>query len=68
MPSGYDEFSERAHPDYAGGSSEARAARDLLRRTMEAVGFSVNSTEWWHYDHRDWEQYRLNNAFFKDLQ
>jgi D-alanyl-D-alanine dipeptidase len=68
MPSGYDEFSERAHPDYAGGSGEARAARDLLRRTMEAAGFSVNSHEWWHYDHRDWEQYRLSNAFFKDLQ
>jgi D-alanyl-D-alanine dipeptidase len=67
MPSGYDEFSERAHPDYAGGSPEARAARDLLRRTMEAAGFSVNATEWWHFDHRDWEHYRLNNAFFKDL-
>jgi D-alanyl-D-alanine dipeptidase len=67
MPSGYDEFSERAHPDYAGGSTEARAARDRLRRTMEAAGFSVHASEWWHYDHRDWEHYRLNNAFFKDL-
>ena len=31
MPSGYDEFSERAHPSYAGGTPEQRAARDLLR-------------------------------------
>jgi zinc D-Ala-D-Ala dipeptidase len=67
MPSDYDEFSERAHPDYTGGSPEARAARDLLRRTMEAAGFSVYAFEWWHYDHRDWQHYRLNNAFFKDL-
>ncbi len=67
MPSGYDEFSERAHPDYAGGKAEQRAARDLLRTTMEAEGFTVNDDEWWHYDCRDWQKYRIGNAFFKDL-
>jgi len=67
MPSGYDEFSERAHPDYAGGTPEQRAARDLLRRAMEAEGFTVNDDEWWHYDHRDWQSYRIGNTFFKDL-
>ena len=36
MPSPYDEFSERAHPAYAGGTPEARARRDLLRAAMEA--------------------------------
>jgi D-alanyl-D-alanine dipeptidase len=67
MPSGYDEFSERAHPGYAGGTPEQRAARDLLRRTMEAEGFTVNEDEWWHYDYRDWQKYRIGNVFFKDL-
>jgi zinc D-Ala-D-Ala dipeptidase len=67
MPSGYDEFSERAHPDYAGGTPQQRAARDLLRTTMEAEGFTVNDHEWWHYDCRDWQQYRIGNEFFKDL-
>jgi zinc D-Ala-D-Ala dipeptidase len=67
MPSGYDEFSERAHPDYAGGTAEQRAARDLLRKAMEAEGFTVNDDEWWHYDYRDWQKYRIGNAFFKDL-
>lgn len=67
MPSGYDEFSERAHPDYAGGDAAARAARDLLRRTMEAEGFTVNEREWWHYDCRDWRQYRIENVAFKDI-
>jgi len=67
MPSGYDEFSERAYPSYAGGTAEQRAARDLLRRAMEAEGFTVNDDEWWHYDCRDWQQYRIGNAFFKDL-
>ena len=67
MPSGYDEFSERAHPDYAGGTTAQRAARDLLRRTMEAQGFTVTDNEWWHYDCRDWRQYRIENVAFKDL-
>ena len=67
MPSGYDEFSERAHPNYAGGTAEQRAARDLLRTAMEAEGFTVNDEEWWHYDCRNWQQYRIGNAYFKDL-
>jgi D-alanyl-D-alanine dipeptidase len=67
MPSGYDEFSERAHPTYMGGTTEQRAARDLLRASMEAEGFTVDDEEWWHYDYRDWQQYRIGNAHFKDL-
>src|SRR5256885_323456 len=35
MPSDYDEFSQRAFPSYTGGSSQARALRDLLRGAME---------------------------------
>lgn len=67
MPSSYDDFTERAHPDYAGGTPEQRAARDLLRRTMEAEGFTVYEQEWWHFDHRDWASYRINNTMFKDM-
>ena len=67
MPSGYDDFTERAHPDYAGGTPEQRAARDLLRRTMEAEGFTVYEQEWWHFDYRDWAAYRIGNTMFKDL-
>ena len=68
MPSGYDEFSPRAHPDYAGGTAAQRAARDLLRRTLEAEGFSVNEREWWHYDCREWREYRIENLTFKELR
>lgn len=67
MPSGYDDFTEKAHPGYAGGTPEQRAARDLLRRTMEAAGFTVYEHEWWHFDYRDWPSYRINNTLFKDL-
>lgn len=50
MPSGYDEFTERAHPDYQGGSAAARKTRDILRAAMEAEGFKVYENEWWHFD------------------
>lgn len=52
MPSAYDEFSARASPRYGGGTAEQRARRDLLRRAMEAEGFTVGPNEWWHFSHR----------------
>jgi D-alanyl-D-alanine dipeptidase len=68
MPSSYDEFSERAHPDYAGGTTEERANRELLRKTMEAEGFTVYETEWWHFDFKDWKQYPIVNVAFADIR
>jgi D-alanyl-D-alanine dipeptidase len=61
MPSAYDDFSARAHPDYAGGTAAQRAARDRLRAAMEAEGFSVYANEWWHFDYRDWQSYPVLN-------
>jgi zinc D-Ala-D-Ala dipeptidase len=67
MPSAYDEFTERAFPDYAGGTAESRNARDLLRATMEAEGFTVYRAEWWHFDFNDWKQYRIQNIPFEAI-
>ncbi len=50
MPSAYDEFSERAHRDYAGGTDEERANRATLEAAMQAEGFAGLRTEWWHFD------------------
>lgn len=68
MPSGYDEFSSRAHPDFTGGTATERANRDLLRRTMEAEGFTVDAGEWWHYDYKDWRRYRIGNIPFEKIE
>ena len=64
MPSGYDEFSERASPDYTGGTAEQRDNRDLLRNLMEEVGFNINANEWWHFDYKDWEKYPIYDVSF----
>jgi D-alanyl-D-alanine dipeptidase len=68
MPSGYDEFTERAAADYPGGTAEERAHRALLRRVLEAEGFSVLAGEWWHFDYADWRSYPLLNATFEELE
>lgn len=68
MVSGYDEFSDRAYPDYPGGTSRKRWHRDLLRRTMEDNGFTVYEAEWWHFDYKDWREYPIQNRRFEDLK
>ena len=51
MTGGYDEFSERSYAQYPGGTALQRWTRDLLRRVMERQGFTVNPSEWWHFDY-----------------
>lgn len=63
----YDEFSPRSFPDYPGGTSRQRWLREMLRRAMEAEGFTVYEAEWWHFDHEDWREYALQNATFGEL-
>ena len=67
MPSLYDEMSERAHPDYTGGSDTARHLRDLLRQSMQAEGFSVFEFEWWHFDYRGWKSWPIQNIRFEEI-
>ena len=66
MPSGFDEFTERASPDYKGGTDEERANRDKLRRMMEAEGFTVNPNEWWHFDYNGWQDYAIYDISFTE--
>jgi len=64
MTGGYDEFSRRSYAHYPGGTSLERWHRDLLRRVMEAEGFTVNPSEWWHFDYRTWREYPILNIAF----
>lgn len=67
MPSGYDEMTERAFPDYPGGTPDERTHRAALRHAMESHGFQVDKAEWWHYDYRDWPRYPIVNIPFDKL-
>ena len=67
MVSTYDETTDRAYPNYPGGTSLQRWHRDLLRSAMEAEGFTVYEAEWWHFDYKDWQKYRIENVRFEKL-
>ena len=68
MPSTYDEATPRALSDYPGGTSRQRWHRALLRRVLEAEGFTVNPSEWWHFDFRDWQRYQILNVPFERVR
>ena len=68
MPSTYDEATPRALSDYPGGTSRQRWHRALLRRVLEAEGFTVNPSEWWHFDFRDWQRYQIQNIPFEEIK
>lgn len=68
MPSAFDDFSERAHPDYNQISDLAMAHRELLFGVMKAFGFTHYHSEWWHFDYQGWEKYPLMDLSFKELE
>lgn len=68
MPSGYDEMTRRAYPDYQGGPPDPRARRDLLRRVMESHAFTVEPNEWWHFNYKDWKEYPLLDIAFSEIK
>jgi D-alanyl-D-alanine dipeptidase len=67
MTSLYDEMSERAYPNYSGGTEEQRKMRDLLRTAMEHAGFRVFEFEWWHFNYKESDSYGIQNIRFEDI-
>ena len=68
MVATYDETTDRAYPDYPGGTSLQRWHRNLLRTAMEAEGFTIFEAEWWHFDYKDWQRYRIGNERFESIK
>jgi len=67
MPTGFDNFTEKAHRDYQGGSVASRKNSALLERVMKAQGFMSISTEWWHFDAEDWEKFAIFDIPFGEI-
>ena len=67
MPSPYDEFSERSHRDYAGGTEEERAHRAILEEAMKKEGFVGISSEWWHFDDAEAKKYPVLDLNFESV-
>ncbi|MCA1624465.1 MAG: M15 family metallopeptidase [Acidobacteria bacterium] len=68
MPTDYDDFTDKASPNYEGATETQKKNRDLLRKMMEAEGFTVNQNEWWHFDYKDWKDYAIYDIAFSEIR
>jgi len=67
MPTGFDSFSRKAAANYPAVSPTQLNNRELLKTIMQAHGFKVLNTEWWHYDFNGWAGYELLDIPFGAL-
>lgn len=61
MPTGFDEFSDKADRDYADCTETAAANAMMLESIMKEHGFTCYEGEWWHYS--DNVDYPVENVF-----
>ena len=67
MPTGYDDFSVRAHRNFKALPKLALNHRELLEKAMAAEGFIGLDTEWWHFDFRGWESFPIEDIPFSSI-
>lgn len=67
MPTGFDSFSKKASADYSGLPRQQYANRELLKSVMQAHGFKVYRTEWWHYDFNGWMNHPILDIPFSRI-
>lgn len=69
MPTGFDDFTEKAHQTYLDLPKNVLQNRALLKSTMEKYGFVALRTEWWHYSLADTStKYELLDLSFDQLK
>lgn len=61
MPTGFDDFTPKASPNYSGITAEQKKNLSILTNAMTAAGFRQISTEWWHFDDTDYPNYRIQD-------
>ena len=67
MGTGFDNFSDTAHPDFINLPKEILKNRENLKSQMEKYGFKQLSTEWWHFYLPNSSSFQLLDISFRDL-
>ncbi len=67
MPTPFDSFTEQASHKFNDLDSTALANRALLKDVMLSHGFTLYDAEWWHYNLRQRDNYKLMNLSFEEL-
>lgn len=68
MGTGFDNFSDTAHLNFKGLTKKQKRNRKLLQAAMQAEGFIVLETEWWHFYLADAKKFPLLNISFSQLE
>ena len=67
MPTGYDDFSDKAHRFSSKWSDEERRNSLKLEAVMRKHKFIPFPFEWWHFDYTGWENYPPLDIGFESL-
>ncbi len=68
MGTGFDNFTDSAHHDFALLPPQVLANRRLLKSTMSRHGFGHVPTEWWHYQWRKDRDREIIDMEFDELR
>jgi D-alanyl-D-alanine dipeptidase len=62
MPTGFDDFSPKASPSAADQwTPVAQGNYKILQTALSAAGFTVLTSEWWHFDAEGWKAYPVSD-------
>ena len=68
MPTPFDNFTEKAHANYANLDAAILKNRTTLITVMQQNGFKVLDTEWWHFYLPNYAKYELMDIDFRKLK
>lgn len=68
MPTGFDDFTHRAHYSYQDLPAEILKNRAFLCAVMQDHGFELFETEWWHFNDAQAHRYDVLDISFDELQ
>ena len=67
MPTGFDDFSIKAHRNFERLPKDVICNRQLLENVMNQYGFIPLATEWWHFDDCEGEKYPIEDRPLEEL-
>jgi D-alanyl-D-alanine dipeptidase len=68
MPTGYDDFTEKAHRNYFNLPDTLIKNRMILENVMRKYGFIPLPTEWWHFDCEGWENFSILDIPLEEIK
>ncbi len=68
MPSPFDDNTDKARPTYAGVAPDVSLRREILRNAFEDNGFVRDDNEWWHFNWKDHENFKMLDIAIEDIK